>query len=255
MSFKDIPDNQLLSELEVLDKIDDALVQQKPFSLVRIGDGENIILAQEKFLSDHELLNTFWVKRAQKKKDDKGIMLPCYELRDQVIEAIRKADLVGVCNQTQKLGDAPLKFCRDLTNKVFDFYPLNPKCLCNVWVNRQLVAYRLFWELLHQYRILIISKWADAYAAFIIKEYASIKPNIAGCLSFSNFAQIKDIMDLTGKRRFDLALISAGVNAVILASKIAERYGKVALDFGKTMRFMLREHRELVNPWKPEKIN
>ena len=62
MSLKDFPDKKLLSELEVLRKIHRALREQKPFSLVRIGDGENIVLAQGKFLSNEELEQTYWVR-------------------------------------------------------------------------------------------------------------------------------------------------------------------------------------------------
>lgn len=254
MSFNDVPDQQLQSETQVLRKLKDALASQTPFSLIRIGDAENIVLAQEKLLSDKALLKTFWVKRARKKPDQvKGITLPCYLLRDQVLEAIPKADLVGICRHKQKLGDAPLEFCRPLTNQIFDLYRLQPRELCDVWINRQLVAHQSFWELLRDYRVVLISKWAGAYSEYIAGEYADCGINLAGCLDFTRFEQIEATLDSLKEYQFDLALVSAGVNAVILATQIADRYGKVALDFGKTMQFMLQERQKLVDPWKPTK--
>ena len=68
MSLKDFPDKKLLSELEVLRQIHRALRQKKPFSLVRIGDGENIVLAQGKFLSNKELEQTYWVRDSRYRK-------------------------------------------------------------------------------------------------------------------------------------------------------------------------------------------
>ena len=62
MSLSNYPDHKLLTELEVLKKIEKALAGKKPFSLVRVGDGENIVLAQGVFLSDEEFEKTYWVQ-------------------------------------------------------------------------------------------------------------------------------------------------------------------------------------------------
>ncbi|MNG16788.1 hypothetical protein D3C84_1007280 [compost metagenome] len=35
------------------------------------------------------------------------------------------------------------------------------------------------------------------------------------------------------RRRYDIALLSCGVNAVVLAPRMANEIGKVAIDFGK----------------------
>jgi hypothetical protein len=96
MPLKDYPDHRLLSEYDVLKKIKTALELKKPFSLVRIGDGENIVLAQENFLTRKEVLNSYWVKQSETGKG-KGVTLPCLKLRDRMVKAIHKASVVGIC--------------------------------------------------------------------------------------------------------------------------------------------------------------
>lgn len=104
--------------------------------------------------------------------------------------------------------------------------------------------------MLRDYRVILISKWAEAYANYLAQTYPDYPVNLTGTLNFTGFEQIEETLAALGDYRFDLALVSAGVNAVILAPQIAARYGKVALDFGKTMQFMLQERKKLVNPWK-----
>ena len=249
MSLKDFPDEKLLTELEVLRRIHRALRQKKPFSLVRIGDGENIVLAQGKFLSNQELEQTYWVRDSRAGK--KGVDLPNLTLRDQMLKGIKAADIVGICRQQNDEVSAPTRFKRVLTNKIFDYYGLEPRALCYVFCNRKMVSYRYFWRIIHQYRTLLISKWAADYAKLITSKYADLPPWIVGAIPFEHYKQTPTVLKKVGKYDFDLALISAGVNAVILAPAIAERYKKVAVDFGKTMMYMLRPNNR-IRPWTPQ---
>ena len=250
MSLKDFPDRKLLSELEVLRQIHKALRLKKPFSLVRIGDGENIALSQGKFLSNEEIEKTYWVRQGKRTKG-KGVSLPSLPLRDQMLDGIRKANLVGICRAQNDEVAAPSKFKRSLTNKIFDYYKLKPANLCYVFCNRKMVSYRYFWKILHQHRTLLSSKWADQYTQLIRKNYLSLPPNIIGCINFNHYEQIPATLKKVGEYRFDLVLISAGVNAVILAPAIAEQYGKVAIDFGKTMMYTVRPSKR-IKPWNPK---
>lgn len=250
LSISLISDRQLISTAEVLNRIQIALLHKNPFSLVRIGDGENIVLAQNVLLSPKEVLNTYWVKQSDTGRG-KGVTLPNLNLRNQMVKAIRRADLVGICRQKNDEVSVPSKYKRELTNKLFERFHLKPSNLCYVFVNRKMVSYRLFWEIIHRYRTLLISKWAEAYAEKITREYTDLKPRIAGCLDFTHYKQIPDILEEIGKYRFDLALISAGVNSVLLAPAVAERYGKVGVDFGKTMMYTVRPCSK-INPWRPK---
>ncbi|NLW59043.1 MAG: hypothetical protein GX073_01690 [Firmicutes bacterium] len=249
MSLKDFPDEKLLSELEVLHRIHRALRQKKPFSLVRIGDGENIVLAQGTFLSNKELEQTYWVRDSR--TGGKGVDLPNLTLRDRMLKGIKAADIVGICRQQNDEVSAPTKFKRALTNKIFDHYNLQPRALCYVFCNRKMVAYRYFWKIIHQYRTLLISKWAADYAKRITSKYTNLPPRIVGTINFEHYDQIPAVLKKAGQYEFDLALISAGVNAVILAPALAKRYKKVAIDFGKTMMYTVRPNNR-IRPWDPQ---
>jgi hypothetical protein len=206
-------------------------------------------LSQGKFLTDAELLNCYWVKHSEKGKG-RGVTLPNIKLRDQILKYIPKANIVGICSKKNDPVRAKNEYKRTLTNQIFDFYRLKPQNLCHVFVNRKMVSTPLFWKLLHQYRTLLISKWADPYAKLICNKYAKIKPLIIGCLNFNHYDQIPNTLKQVRKYHFDLVLISAGVNALILAPQIAESYGKVALDFGKSMMFTVHPNK-LIKPWEP----
>lgn len=249
MSLKDIPDNQLLSELEVLKRINEALKRKEPFSLVRVGDGENIVLGQYTFLPEREFMNTYWIKESFGDRD-KGVKLPNTALRDQMIASLKKASIIGVCWQKKHDIRVPDRYKRELTNKIFDHYRIKPAHLCHVFANRKFVSHKSFWRLIHNYRTLLISKWAKPFAELITVRYSSLKPRIVGCLSFEQYQQIPDLLKQVGNFQFDLALVSTGVNAVILAQQIAERYKKVAIDFGKSMMFMIKASPR-INSWIP----
>ena len=167
-----------------------------------------------------------------------------------MIEAIRKANVVGVCRYNNDEINAPDKYKRELTNKIFSHYKLRPANLTYVFVSRKMVAYRQFWELVHRYRTLLISSFAKDFADLIKKKYVTLKPNIVGCIDFTDYNQIPGILEKLKKYHYDLVLISAGVNAVIMAPKIARRYGKVALDFGRCMKFYIQSDPR-INPWQP----
>jgi hypothetical protein len=201
-------------------------------------------------MTDEEVLNSYWVKQSESGKG-KGVSLPCHKLRDQILNLIPKADIVGICRNINDEVCVRSKYKRELTNKIFDYYHLKPTNLCYVFVNRKMVSHRLFWELFHQYRTLLISKWAKRYAETISKQYANLSPNIVGCIDFTHYDQIPETLNQVGKYQFDLALISTGVNSLILTPQIAQLYGKVVIDFGKTMMYTVLPN-DRIKLWKPQ---
>ncbi len=250
MRLKDFPDQSLMTDIEVLKEINIALSKKHPFSLVRVGDGENIILAQQNLLSIPEVMNSYWVRQSETGYG-KGVTLPCFEIQNQMIDAIKKADIVGICRLKNDEVSAPKKYKRELTNKIFDYYHINPSKLCHVFINRKMVSKRFFWEIMHRNRTLLISKWWEEYTRIITAQYPRKKPKIVGGISLTHYDQIPSIMKKMKKIDFDLALISAGVNAVVLAPLIAECFGKVAVDFGKTMMYTVRPCKK-IEPWRPK---
>jgi len=112
LSINSIPDRHLISTTEVLNQVQLALFQKRPFSLVRIGDGENLVLAQNVLISPREILNTYWVKQSDTGRG-KGVTLPNLNLRNQMVKAIRQADLVGICRQKNDEVSVPSRYKRE----------------------------------------------------------------------------------------------------------------------------------------------
>jgi hypothetical protein len=171
-----------------------------------------------------------WAKKAN--RGGKGVTMPNLGLRNQMVAGIRRATVVGILTKDDKLIRAPRKLKRPLTNAVFAYFRLSPRLKCNACINRYASRDKDFWKLLRGRRILIISKHAKLMKNILVKRRGI---RVVGTIPFTHYRQIgRTLAQVRAMRKsFDLALISAGVNAVILAPGIARSTGKVALDFGQ----------------------
>ncbi|MFC4768595.1 GT-D fold domain-containing glycosyltransferase [Effusibacillus consociatus] len=240
---------RMLNTEEVIEKIDHAIRSKQPFCLVRVGDGENLVLAQEKVMPIDQVIRTRWGRRSRETKS-KGISLPNLKARDKMIRAIKQADLVGIPYYKDRELRAPQIYLRSLTNKCFKTYGIRPKQVCHTLVNRHLVEKQSFWQMLRGRRVTVISKWADSFAKLVEKEYADFQIQFVAKIPFSHYDQIEQTVRRMEKVDCDIVLISTGVNAVILAEKLARRQGRVAIDFGKSAMFMIQRKKDRVRPWK-----
>lgn len=233
-----IPDEQFLKVNQVMAIIKEAIDHKKPFSLVRVGDGENLILAQDTVMTIPKVLKKGWAKAANEGK--KGVTLPNLQLRDEMVAAIKKADLVGIPFWANDpiIADQIVK--RPLTEAVFKHFKIHPKKICHTFVNRVLTQKKEFWRLLKGKRILLIGSWADQVKPILKK--APYELNIPVTYPFLNYDQMKETLTkvIEIKDQFDIALVSCGVNAVVLAQQIAELTDKVSLDFGKSLMFIVK---------------
>ncbi|TBL78639.1 GT-D fold domain-containing glycosyltransferase [Paenibacillus thalictri] len=220
-----------LDMVTILKLIRFALDHKQPFSLVRIGDGENIVLAQDSVWSIDKVLKERWAIFAN--KGLKGVTLPNLGLRNELIKSIRKADVVGLLDPNDQTIKASSDVKRPLTDQILAYYKLSPKQTCNAIVNRMFVNEHGFWELLRGRRILIITRYPEQLKEKLEKKQSGLK--VTMMIRFSHYSEMEGALkEIAAKKdSFDIALISCGVNAVILAQKVAELAGKVGIDFGK----------------------
>lgn len=234
-----IPDQEFLKVDQVLNLLSEAIEKKSPFSLVRIGDGENQILAQDTVMSIDEVLNRGWAKAANEGK--KGVTLPNLKLRDEMAESIKKADVVGIpfWNNDPILADQVVK--RPLTEAVFKHFNIQPDKICHTFVNRVFTQKKEFWNLLKGLRILLIGSWSEQVKPILEGEPYGV--SITAACQFTDYSQMEETIKkvIQIKDQFDIALVSCGVNAVVLSQKIAEVTGKVALDFGKSLMFIVQK--------------
>lgn len=222
---------------EVLDRIGEALRQEQPFSLVRIGDGENLVMAQEKLWPLERVLEERWAVKAN--KGHKGLTLPNLELRDAVVDSVRRADVVGILRHGDETIKAPGYLKRELTDQIFDFYGLAPAFTCDACLNRKLATSERFWVLLRGKRILLVTREVGAVQPVL--ESTKYGMNIVQTIAFDGYHQMEETLAWIGSAAgsFDVALFSCGVNAVVLAQRTAELTGAVALDFGKAINIIV----------------
>lgn len=109
---------------EVLKRLKLALDQHQSFSLIRIGDGENLVLAQDTVWPMEKVLQERWAVKAN--LGQKGLFLPNTELRDAVAEAVSKASITGILPYDDESIKAPSYMKRELTDQVFAHYALSP---------------------------------------------------------------------------------------------------------------------------------
>ena len=227
-------DAGLLSTAAVLESISRAVANAQRFSLVRCGDGENLCMAQETVLPLREVMQERWAKSRSK-----GVRLPDLRLRDRLVTAVKSASLVGVHRWDDTMIQTSDRLKRPLLEKVFAHYNIKPRALCDATVTRFFPQLPAFWEILKSRRVLLVSKWAEQFAAVVRKPPYNL--TVAGCVGCGSFAAVDGAIKqaVALRREFDIALVSAGVNALIVAAEIARRVKKPAIDFGKGMQFMV----------------
>lgn len=231
-------EHKMLSTVQVLEKLNQALLQRRPFSLVRIGDGENLVLAQNSVWAMELVLKERWAIKAN--RGQKGLHLPNLPLRDAVRDAVAKADVVGILPHGDTSIIAPAYLKRPLTDQIFQHFSLKPKAICDARINREMLFTQQFYSVVTPRRIVLVTRQPEP-----LKQTLTAPPyclNIVHTLPFGDYSQMDATLEWFKQNgdTFDLALFSCGVNAVVLAQKTAELTGKAALDFGKATNIILK---------------
>lgn len=210
---------------ELLQRVRYCLRNNVGFSLVRIGDAENQVMAQGLVYSEEEIRNIWWANN----EDWTGVILPNYSARDMLIASIKTADIVGVLHQSEEYE------WKTLSEKIFASYDIKPRQLCYAFINTYMINNPDLITLMKRHRVLLIGKHAPSFADLLKSRF---RIEAAGAIVINNYYNIPRVLSLARYIDYELALISAGSNAVILSAILA-RQGKVAIDFGSAMRIEL----------------
>ena len=218
----------------VIARIAEAAIAARPFSLVRCGDGENLCMAQECVMPLDEVMRERWAR-----SKFKGVTLPDLKLRDRLVDAVRGSSIVGVHRWDDRMIRTSSRLKRPLLTRVFLHHGIRPKVICDATVTRYFPQRSDFWDTIRPHRVLLVSKWATRFAELVRLPPYSLR--ISGMIPCAVLDEVDAAIKMAeGLRdRFDVALVSAGVNALILASEIARIAKRPAVDFGKGMQFML----------------
>lgn len=208
----------LLTAQQVAERLMEALKQRKPLSVVRLGDGELLTLAQE------SVLPTEQVRHEGGFLEYAGVKVPDIVARDRLLAAVKRADIVGIPKLRQP------NYQR-LATAVFQTYGIDFRSKV---LTDSLVNYRLYQDghlslLMRGRRVLVIGNLAQPLAKVLAESGVTVVGAVA------QVQGIHDVDRAMGEIRqhdFELALVSAGIAAVILADAIAAEMGRAALDFG-----------------------
>ncbi|WP_259392215.1 GT-D fold domain-containing glycosyltransferase [Paenibacillus thiaminolyticus] len=208
----------LMGVEEVFQELEKALQERAPCSLVRLGDGELLALAHDTVLSA-EL-----VRREGTFLEYSGMSIPDYAHRDQLAEAVRKASIIGV-------PVAPEPNFQGLLFPVFQAYGIQiaPRRFTLSTINYLLAEEGYLTRLIQGRRVLVIGNTAHSLAAVLADKGAVI----AGAISpVKGIHDIPGVLEEAAEHDYDLAVVAAGIPAVILVQRLAEQFCKVAIDFG-----------------------
>lgn len=208
----------LLGPAFVYEELERALTGGIPYSLVRLGDGELLAMAQETVMPAEE------VARLGPFLSYAGVNVPDPQARDELAEAVRRASVVGVPLSRKPLFQ-PLLF------KVWQAHGIRPD---SVRLTSSTINYSLdeegYWpKLMSGRRILAVGNAAEPLARALRKQGVQVTAAVGPVGGMNDWERAA--REAAGCP-FDLALVAAGIAAVPICVRLAETTGKVAVDFG-----------------------
>ncbi|MFR9710163.1 GT-D fold domain-containing glycosyltransferase [Paenibacillus sp. MB22_1] len=209
----------LLTPAEVFAAAEGALREGRPLSIVRLGDGELLTLAHDTVISTEEAL------RRGAFLPYAGVHLPDPAAREALAAAIRAADIIGV-PESRHPSYQGLLF-PVLRHYGIDYRGLR---LTTSTVNYELNAGGYLTRLLHGRRVLLIGNQAEVLAGFLGHRSVQVVGWLAPVQGVADVPRVA--MRLREFPDFDLALVAAGVAAVMICTRLSGELGKVALDMG-----------------------
>lgn len=217
--------NELMSTKWVVNKIERALEVGEGLSLIRIGDGETRAIAHNDLISMEEI--PFWLEYA-------GVKLPDEKIKKELIMSIKKADIVGVPIEQNK-------YFKPLMLRIIEKYDLELTHICHNRINYHLYTEGHLINLIQGKKIIIVGRKAEESRAYF-SQYAEVKAtyNLPD-ISFLDSTFLKIIK----YKNFDIALVAAGIPAVILCPKLAF-LNKVAIDLGHVVDSMITPVKDLI---------
>lgn len=221
-------EEKLLSPDEVMQRINYAYQNKSPLSIVRLGDGEALTLSQELILSCKEIKKREWLPYA-------GLIVPDLESRDQLAKSIKKADIVGVAMNS--LPDFTPLLIKSFSAHNIDTHSLALTNACinyflleNDRLKRFLVAHR-------KPKVLLIGNRASQLLPFLTREGVKVVGLLKMVRGLKDWPRV---VKLTTLYKYDIALVSAGIPAVIISEKISKESKTIALDFGHAADVIIR---------------
>jgi len=226
-------DAKQLNSGRLMDHIIKALEQKKPLSVISVGATESYAMAQYTILSEEEFMNHKEAIVTNSGVKVRGFTFPNVSLRDDLVAAVKQADIIGYnieLRHSMKAGK--------MTELVFQTYGIKPKYVYDSLIRRVVMFSQRpkFKEMMRGRRVVLVGNSAKPARDEMNRRWKhKLDFEIVGSLPISSYHEIKTVQCKLDKLDYDLCLLSAGVNAIILAPYVARQHGKVAFDIGQGM--------------------
>ena len=231
--------NTVLTLTQVLHEIEDALQKKKPYSLARFGHGE---IAELTWSTDLKLRANMEYYRAYAGATESSEYV-CAAL----VEALLSSSTVGVL----LMQDDPMQ-SRALAFKNFlEQNNIILRSVCSALITYEMHKSVPFWELLQKYRVVLVGR----RAAEAVPIFRNRKVIITNAVELDNLSYVRVAQDILCKQRdWQIALVSAGIPATILAPRLAAATNRVVIDFGHALDMIIDgpnyDFEQLVGDWR-----
>lgn len=223
-------EKRLISPDEIINRISQAYKLKKKLSLVRLGDGEALALAQDLVLPCSEVRKRNFLPYA-------GLVVPNLKARDEVAESVKKASIVGVAMNNLPDFTPLLMSALEAHNININNLQLTNACINYFLLEKDRLKKFLLKE--PRPRVLLIGNKTDKLATIMrkseVRVIAAIKP-VMGVRDW------RRVMKTVAQYKFDIALVSAGIAAVMISEKIANHMNKIAIDFGHVANVIIKNN-------------
>lgn len=228
---------------EVLDLIDKAVQNYKPLSIGRYGHGEIAYLGWSEFPT--------WKVDFDPHGYYAGATAPVSIIKADLLEALRSTDIVGFHVSWGDVWED--RGAADLTKKLLQGFEFIPEQVCSAYITHEMIKCDRFWKSLENLRVVLVGRRA-AEASIIFKNKGI---NVTYTTVLEGYEEIEKVYkDLSIRTEWDIALISAGIPATVLAPMLANKTNKVVIDFGHALDKLIEgesyDYIKILNNWKAQ---
>ncbi len=229
-------ENQLLDNMKVIKLLDQAIKQKKGFSLARFGIGEISYLSWP--------ANGLLVQEFKRYESYTGVSHAPEIIRRELFRALRDTDIAGL------IAPWRLDPWAKQTRTVLEQLKFMPTKSCCAWIMQSLLDEGTLWPWLSNKKVFLVGRRSKE-AEIVFREQGI---QITGSIGLNGYEELIRVQnELQSNQEWEIALISAGIPATILAPRIAKLTQKVAIDFGHAIDIILdgKEYKlsDLVKKW------
>ncbi|MFY0802938.1 GT-D fold domain-containing glycosyltransferase [Peribacillus frigoritolerans] len=229
----------LLDNRKVIKLLDQAIKQNRGFSLARFGIGEMSYLSYP--------ANGLLVQEFKRYESYAGVSHAPEIIRRELVRSLRDTDIAGL------IAPWRLDPWAKQTRTVLEELKFMPTKACCAWIMQSLLDEGTLWPWLSNKKVFLVGRRSKE-AEIVFREQGI---QITGSMGLDGYDELIRVQnELQFNQEWEIALISAGIPATILAPRIAKSTKKVAIDFGHALDMILdgEEYKlsDLVKKWNDQ---